>query len=151
MGDDQQIIISSEANFNMILRFWGTIGASQFPLFPFAGGLRPRDFPLGRAGGEPSLSTLFLFFTFWRSTFSTLFFQLFWGSTGLGRYLIFSVGTFHVECRQIHVWRPLLAWVMTIFKKTCIFVKVELRDNLGWKERWKLYRMVFSKYKTLRI
>ena len=37
----------------------------------------------------------------------------------------------------------------TIFIKTYICVKVELVDNHGWNERYKLYRIVFSKYKTL--
>ena len=53
--------------------------------------------------------------------------ELFWGSTGPGRYLIFFLVKFHVECRQNHVWGPPGARVMSIFVKTYIFGKVELR------------------------
>ena len=54
------------------------------------------------------------------------FWDLFWGSTGPGRYLIFFLVKFHVECTHNHVWGPPGARVMTIFIKAYIFVKVEL-------------------------
>ena len=63
-----------------------------YPLFPFPGGVRPPDPPLGRADGGTgdSLCRRCFFSTFRVSTFSTLFlFQRFVRSTGLGRYLIF--------------------------------------------------------------
>ena len=41
-----------------------------------------------------------------------------------GRYLIFYLIKFPVECRQNHVWGPILARVMTNFVKHVFFAKV---------------------------
>ena len=70
----------------------------------------------GRAGGGPISRSIFFEFL-----------EFVWGSTGPGRYLIFFLVKFHVECRQNHVWGPPGARVMSIFVKTYIFGKVELR------------------------
>ena len=52
-------------------------------------------------------------------------------STGLGRYLIFFLMKFHVECRQNHVWGPPGARVISIFVKTYIFGKDALGGTHG--------------------
>ena len=46
------------------------------------------------------------------------------GVTGPGRYLIFFLVKFHVECRQNHVWGPLGARFMTNLVKHVFFAKV---------------------------
>ena len=71
------------------------------------------------------------------------------GSTGLGRHSILFLLKIHVECTQNHVWGPPGARVMSIFVKTYILGNVALGETHGLKERQKLYRMLFSKYKTL--
>ena len=50
-------------------------------------------------------------------------------STNPGRYLIFFLVKFPVECRQNHVWGPSGAQVTSIFIKTYIFVKVRAREG----------------------
>ena len=70
-------------------------------------------------------------------------------STGPGKYRILSGVKFHVKCIQNHVWGPLEARVMSTFVKTFIFAKDAFGETYGLKERYKLYRMVFSKYKAL--
>ena len=85
----------------------------------------------------------------WPSYFSYWIHEGIWGVTGPGRYLIFFLVRFRVECNQNHVWEPPGARVMSIFVKTYIFARDVLDETHGWKERQKLYRMVFSKYTTL--
>ena len=105
----------------------------------------PRGLPLprtprsgGRACGGPISRWFFL-----------KFLELFGGSTGPGKYLNFFLVKFHVGCTQNHVWGPPGPRVMSIFVKTYICARDVLGETHGWKERQKLYRMVFSKYKTL--
>ena len=77
-----------------------------------------------------------LFLLFWGSTCSTLFFAAF-----LKVYRPREVS---------HVLGPHGARIMIIFVKQNIHLaKVEFSDNHGWKERWQLYRIVLSKYKSL--
>ena len=110
----------------------------------FPGGCRPSDPPHKRAGmgsGGPILGCIFLYFS--------MCFCFFVVGFRPREVLILLLVKFHVECRQNHVWVPPGGQVMSIFVKTDIFAKDALGETHGKKERYKLYRMVFSKYKTL--
>ena len=66
-----------------------------------------------------------------------------------GRYPIFLLIKFPFECHRNHVWGPIFDPSYDHIYKSVHFVEIELGDTHGWKERKKLYRMVFSNYKTL--
>ena len=51
--------------------------------------------------------------------------------TGLGRYLIFFLMKFPVECRQNHVWRPIFDPSYDHIYKNVHFVTLELGDTHG--------------------
>ena len=86
-------------------------------------------------GGCPGTRVMTIFGPYVDPHFPNIEYFAVYGSTGPGRYLIFFLVKFPVECRQNHVWGPPGARVMSIFVKTYICVKVELGHNHGWKER----------------
>ena len=103
---------------------------------------------------KPTLSTLF-FFNFVGPTFSTLFFfqlfggpllpigffQLIWRSTGTGRYLIFFLVKFPVDCRQNHVWGPIFCTSYDHIYKNVHVVQILTSGNALGPKIWQFYQI----------
>ena len=82
------------------------------------------------------------FSTFLGSTFSTLFFLLFfWRSTGPGRYLIFFLVKFPIECRQNHVWGPIFGPSYDHIYKNVHLDKILTFGNALGPKIWPLYQI----------